>query len=292
MSSKLKGSLFVLVSSLLFGSYGIWAVLLGSDFGVFFQGWVRAFLVLLVLISVAYFTREWKPLTKADLRLYAWPCGFGIFSQAPIYYAFQHSGVGIASLIFFAASLIAAYVIGYLMLREEFTAVKVLSFILALFGLALTFYHSLGTFSFLALTLAGVNGFSSGAEVSTTKLVPPQFSAIQTSIMVWGAIFITHLPVSLLLGETQVVPQFNIHWLAMLGFTFAGVLAFWLVVEGYKYVEASIGGLIGLLEIVFAILFGTLVFSEQLHLVTILGASIIILAAAMPHTVDILKSKR
>ena len=97
---NLKGQLFVLLSAVLFGSYGIWAVLLGSDFGVFFQGYVRSFLVLLILVSIMVLTNSWKPLTKSDMKAYAWCCGFGIFTQAPLYYAFQHAGVGIVSLVF------------------------------------------------------------------------------------------------------------------------------------------------------------------------------------------------
>ncbi|MBI4138025.1 MAG: DMT family transporter [Candidatus Wildermuthbacteria bacterium] len=291
MLQKRKGSFFVLFSALLFGSYGIWAVLLGSDFGVFYQGWIRAFLVLLILVPVVYLTKAWKPLTKADLKLYAWCCGFGIFTQAPLYYAFQHSGVGIASLIFFATFLITSYIVGALMLQERTTFIKILSLILALAGLAFTFVNSLGVFSLFALALAVVNGVASGGEVSTTKLVQNNFSALQTSVMVWAAIFITHLPISLLAGETQLIPALTVPWLAMLGFTIAGVLAFWLVTEGFKYVDASIGGLIGLLEVVFAIIFGALVFSEHIYFSTALGAVIIVIAAAMPHIVDMLSKK-
>lgn len=291
MNQRIKGSFFVFLSALLFGSYGIWAVLLGSDFGVFFQGWVRAFLVLLILIPLAYFTKAWIPLSKSDLKLYAWCCGFGIFTQAPLYYAFQNSGVGIASLIFFAAFLVTSYVVGALMLNENIDRTKQIALFLALIGLVFTFWNSLGVFSFLALALAIVNGIASGGEVSTTKLIPQKFSALQTSIMVWGSIFITHLPVSLLIGEAQLTPTLSLSWLAMIGFAFAGVLAFWLVIEGFKYVEASVGGLIGLLEIVFAIVFGVLVFSENLYLSTIFGAIIIIFAASLPHFSDIFKKR-
>jgi drug/metabolite transporter (DMT)-like permease len=69
----------------------------------------------------------------------------------------------------------------------------------------------------------------------------------------------------------------------MLGFTLAGVIAFWLVIEGFKYVDASIGGLIGLLEIVFAIIFGALFFSEEITLPIIVGSLLIISAVIIPN---------
>ncbi len=280
---SLKGSIFVFLSALLFGSYGIWAVLLGSDFGVFFQGYVRSLLVLIILIPIVLFKKAWKPLTKNDWIRYAWCCGFGVFTQAPLYYAFQHAGVGISSLIFFSALLITSYAVGFVLLNESFTKIKVVSFVLASIGLVFTFFRSLEAFSLLALLLAAVNGVASGGEVATTKLVPEKFSALQTTIMIWGSIFITHLIASLVVGEHQVIPAFNMQWAAMLGFTLAGVLAFWLVVEGFKYVDASIGGLIGLLEVIFAILFGILVFHEHLTMPVLIGAVLIIGAAMLPH---------
>ncbi len=288
---NLKGQIFVLLSAVLFGSYGVWAVLLGSDFGVFYQGYVRSFLVLLVLVPLVLLTKSWKPLTRDDIKAYAWCCGFGIFTQAPLYYAFQHAGVGIVSLIFFAVSLVTAYIVGALLLDEQITKIKFYSLILGIVGLLVVFSTSLGTFSVLALLLAGFNGIASGGEVATTKLVPEKFSAMQTSIMVWGSIFVTHLSLSFLLGETQILPAFNIHWLAMLGFTLAGVCAFWLVIEGYKSVDASVGGLIGLLEVVFAILFGVLVFYEVITVSIVVGSCLIIGAAMLPHVWTLLSRK-
>ena len=285
--TKIKGPLFVFISALLFGSYGIWAVLLGSDFGPFFQGYVRSFLVLVVLVPFVLITKSWKPLSISDWKKYAWCISFAIFTQAPLYYAFQNAGVGISSLIFFSVSLITSYIIGFTLLQEALTKIKIISLSLALVGLALTFFSSLEIFSVMALLLAAVNGIASGGEVATTKLIPEKFSTIQTSVIIWGAIFLTHLPLSFLFNEKQIMPALNIHWLAMLAFALAGICAFWLVIEGFKYVDASIGGLIGLLEIVFAIIFGVIVFNELVTIFIIIGSLLIIFAATLPYLLEI-----
>lgn len=279
---EFKGAALVFLSALLFGSYGIWAVLVGSDFGIFYQGYVRAFLVLLVLIPIVFIQKSWKPLSTNDWKNYMWCIGFGVFTQAPIYYAFQHVGVGISSLILFSMMLTTSYVVGFLLLKERPTKRKIVSLALAIIGLGITFYNSLEAFSSMALLLATINGVASGGEVATTKLIPEKFSTIQTSIIVWGAIFLTHLPLSFLFGERQLIPTFNIHWFAMIGFTFAGIFAFWLVIEGFKYIDASIGGLIGLLEIIFAIIFGVVIFKEKITISIIIGSVLIISAAILP----------
>ena len=46
------------------------------------------------------------------------------------------------------------------------------------------------------------------------------------------------------------MPAWNLEWGAMLCYALSGLGGFWLVIEGFKYVDASIGGLIGLLEII------------------------------------------
>ena len=72
-------------------------------------------------------------------------------------------------------------------------------------------------------------------------------------------------------------------WLWQLGYTVASMLAFWLIIEGLKYVEAGIGGLLGLLEIIFSIVFGIFLFGEELSSKVIIGGCLILVAAALPH---------
>lgn len=290
-TKQLKGSLLIFISSILFGSYGIWSILAGKDFGVFFQGYVRAVMVLLFLVPLCIYFKSWVKIEKKDYKPFALFSLFVVFTQAPLYYAFQHSGVGIASLVFFATYLITQYVFGGLFLGEKIGKVKAISFVLATIGLLFVFNTSVGIFSLFALVMASVNGVASGAEIASTKLIRKEFGVIQTSIIGWLAIVVTHLPLSLLLGEKQMMPTFSIEWVAMLCFAISGMLAFMFVVYGYKTVEASIGGLIGLLEIVFAIIFGALVFGEHITLSIIIGSIIILCSAMLPYITEQLNKK-
>ncbi len=72
-----------------------------------------------------------------------------------------------------------------------------------------------------------------------------------------------------------------------MGYVIAGIVGFWAVIEGFKYVEASIGGLIGLLEIAFSIVFGLLLFHEGITIRSGVGALLVISAAALPHLSDL-----
>lgn len=277
-----KGYLMILLSAIGFGSYGVWARFIGVDFGIFYQGWVRSALVLAVLVPIALITKSFKSVKRADVKWISIAVFYGIFTQAPIYYAFNHMDIGTATLIFFASYVIASYIIGAVSLGEKITIIKLVALILACLGLLCIFGFSIAQFSFLALLLAAFNGIASGGEVATTKKSTEKFSSLQIGIYIWGGILLTHLPLSLLLHEPQIPLAFNSVWASMIGFAIAGLVAVWLVIEGYKYVDASIGGLIGLSEILFGVLFGILIFHESLTITTIIGGVLIILAAMLP----------
>jgi len=69
------------------------------------------------------------------------------------------------------------------------------------------------------------------------------------------------------------------------------MFGFWLLIAGLKYLEASIGGLVGLMEIIFSITFGILIFGEKLTSQIIIGGIIILIAISLPHIQDILSLK-
>lgn len=290
--TALTGYLMVLLSAIGFGSYGVWSKYIGADFGVFFQGWVRSALVLSFLIPIAYFTKSFHPIKKKDLKWILIPVIFGIATQAPLYYAYTHMDIGSVTLVFYSLFLIASYIVGKIILNEKLTIPKFISMGLAFIGLFLVYGFSIARFSFLAFFLAAMNGLASGAEVSTSKKPTNTHSSLEVSIYIWAGILLTHLPLSILFGERQIMPSFNFEWFAMGMFALAGLVSFWLVIEGYKYIDASIGGLIGLLEIIAGIVFGIMLFGERLSGSIIAGSILIILAAAFPDLVTIFKRKK
>lgn len=285
------GYLMIFFSAIGFGSYGVWSKFIGEDFGIFYQGWVRSAIVLAILIPIALATKNFKPVTKTDLKWVLVPVLFGVATQAPLYYAFINMDIGTATLVFYSMYVITSYVIGKMFLGEKITGVKLASLLLAFIGLFLVFGISLQYFTFLALFMAALNGVASGGEVATTKKTTHKFSSLQIGIYVWAGILITHLPLSLIFGETQIIPQFNFVWFSMLTFALVGLTAFWLVIEGFKYVDASIGGLIGLFEIIAGIAFGVMLFGESVTGITLLGGFVILLSAMLPDLTTILKRK-
>ncbi len=287
-----RGYLMILASSVLFGTYGVWSVIMGDQFGVFFQGWVRCVIVLAILLPLVYFTKSYRKIRKQDWKWVLATVGFAIFTQAPLYYAFNTTSIGTATLLFYAMFIIASYLVGRLFLGEKITKIKLAAMALAFLGLILIFGLSLAQFSLLGMLMAALNGVASGGEVSMTKKTTDKYPSLLITTYVWVGIFISHLIMSLAVGETQWAPELSPAWAAMVAFALAGLGAFWLVVEGFKFVEASIGSLIGLLEIIWGVVFGIVLFHEHAGATVWIGAAIIVVAGMLPDVANIIAGKR
>ena len=292
MEDSKKGIALIFISAIMFGSYGTWSRLIGNSFEVFYQSWSKALIISIILLPILLWNKQIVPLKKKD---WGWLTIFLLFTSlttAPIFYAFNHMDIGSATLLFFVSMLLTMNLVGIFFLGEKITKVRIISFILAGLGMYFVFSFSLVVFSFLAALLAIVNGIASGGEVSFSKKLSGNYSPLYITWLSWIIITITNAFLSILLGEFQHIPSFEIVWLYQLGYSIASIFGFWFIVKGLKYTEAGIGGLIGIIEIVVGIALGIIIFNEQLNTKIILGASLIIFAASLPNLQEIIQKRK
>ncbi len=287
--TKNYGASLVLLSALMFGSYGVWSRLIGGAMGSFFQGWTRALIVLILLIPIALIRREVIKIKKEDRK---WLIVFLVFTsltQAPIFYAFNHMDIGTASLLFFVSMFLTMNIIGVWSFKEKFTRVKIISLIIAIIGMYLVFSFSIIEFTLFAALMAIINGVASGGEVAFSKKLSNKYSPLYLIILSWVIILISNSIISVAIGETQVTPTLNMTWFWQLAYSITSLFAFWLVIAGFKYIDASIGALIGLMEIIFSIVFGLIIFGESLTLSVAIGGVLIIISASLLNIRGLLK---
>lgn len=242
---------------------------------------------------VYYWTfRQLRRFDRQDLKWVTIYTTFSLFTVAPIYFAFQQMDIGTATILFYAAYLIASYGVGRLFFKEKITPIKLVAMLLAIVGMVLVFGVELAGVSALALGLAIINGIASGGEVAFTKKVSEKYSPLQLTLVSWVFICITHFVAAVVTGETLLPEQTVTSFIGITLYALAAMLAFWLVVAGYKRVEASIGGLIGTLEVPFAVLLGILFFFQIPSLLTAVGGALIFIAAALPDLKDLYVARR
>jgi drug/metabolite transporter (DMT)-like permease len=261
--NKIKGSLAILATACIYGSYGVWANLIGESFDLFFQTYTRALLAWLIVVGIVIYNKDWKPIKNLrDFKVLFLIALFGVFTQS-IYYAYQTLGIGLASILYFFAILLIQFLIGFVLYKEKATLVKIVSLVFSIFGVFLIFKNDISGFGIFPAIVALVSGFAVGAQASITKLVSGKYSSWQISVFSWLGVVLVCIPLSLHFGERQILPAFDLPWLYLFTFAVIGLLVFPLLIYGYKRIDVSLGGLIGLIEIPAAILLGYLFFSEQ-----------------------------
>lgn len=288
---SIRGYAMVFASAILFGTYGVWSRLMGNTFPPFYQAWVRSILIMLIILPFMLKTKSFCRIKRQD-----WPAlgifiAFCVFTQVPLYYAFNHAPIGAVQLIFYSMFVVTAYIVGRFYLGERITKIKMISMVLAFVGLAFVFGSAVIAFAPLGLGLAMLNGVASGGEVSSSKKIENKYPP--SLVVFWGWVFtlFTHLPISILIGEKQVPISLTHAWLWLVVYAFVNAAAFWLVIVGFRYVDASVGSLIGLMEVVFGVIFGAIIFREVLSWSIYVGGLIILFAIMLPDLINILQNK-
>jgi len=286
-----RGFLFTFLAALCFGSYGVWSRLMGDVFDPFYQGWTRSIIISVLIIPILVWRGEIKRIEKADRK---WVLVFAFstaLTQAPLYYAYNHMEVGAAHLMFYVGMLLTMFAVGFAIYKEEITKIKLMSFASALLGLFVMYSISLANLAIFAALMAILNGVASGTEIAISKKITTNYSALYVTLISWLAILITNLPISYALHERVAVPAFTEAWLYQIIYSLVSLFGFWFAIIGLKYIDSSIGSLIMLLEIVFALTFGTIIFLEPFTVQKFLGASLILLAGGLPYIQNLVANK-
>lgn len=276
------GASLVVISSLFYASYGIWTKLMGDFFDGYTASALRSVLVVLVLAPIAIFYRRFEPLRlKQNWKYITGMIIASLFTWGPLYYAILHAGVGISLAIAYASIVIGSFFFGWLFGRERLTRDKAISAVLGMIGLGLIFSPTFGGVGLMALVGALVSGLSAAANVVFSKQI--HYNATQSTVVLWVTSIIANFVMAIVLNERYPAIGWHIQWFHLVFFAVASVIASWSLVKGVKLIDAGAAGILGLLEIVFGVLFGVIFFQERPELVVLLGMVTIIVAAAVSY---------
>lgn len=284
MNDKTKGISMITLSAVLFGSYGIWSRIMGHSFGEFSQAWTRAILMLVIFVPLAIFWKQLRSIKRKDVKWFLIISTLGALNQAPYYYAFSNLSIGTATLLFYAALTVWTYILGMIFFKEKITAIKFISLVLAIVGIGTIFQFSLQPSQIMAALSAVLAGMMGGTFVTLSKKISGTYSPLQIILIDVVVMFVANLIIDIAF-HTVLFPSFSDfpRWLAVLAYAGALIGANVAVIYGFKYVEPSVGALLGLTEILFAAVFGLLIFKDVLTASTLIGGLFILVAAALPN---------
>lgn len=281
---------YIMLSALLFGSYGVLSRFLSEDFNPFTATWTRSLMIVIILIIPVAYSRSFKMIRRKDIKWLSILLGSASLIFPLNFYGFTHLHVGAATLIMFSSYVITQYVIGVISFKEKITFIKIASLIAGLSGLLLvsiTQFSSVQSVSFFAIIALSMSGMMMGIEVAYTKKISHQYSGAYLTLLLYIAICLASVFCDLLFVHAGVVqwsiPNTLASWGIQAIYAGASILAFLLVVKGYKNIEPSVGGLIGLTEIIFGVFFGVLFLGEVVTVPIAIGLLLIIIASGLPY---------
>lgn len=281
-NQKIKGTGFILMSAFFYASYGVWSRLMANYFGEFSQAWTRALVLLVGTLILNIFFKFFKPVNKKD---WIW---FGVIAlmglnQAPYFYGFKHLNIGTATLIFYAALLIGGYLIGRFSFKEKITKIKLISLGLAILGMLVIYQLTLNSNQLLAVGLTILAGLMGAGGVVFTKKLSGEYPEIQIMTSYFISITVVNFIMSAIFKDSLPALGFTLPWLAQFGYLVAFLVANLAVIQGFKHLEPSVGSLIGLVEIIFGVVFGTVLFGEVIGWGVVIGSILILVAAVLPN---------
>ena len=274
-------SVALLISSLLYGLLGVFSRLIGLEFGIFYQSWTRNLIIAFFILPLLLIF-SWKRIKKNDFKWFLIRSLGDLVTMTCIFIAFNKIQIGISYFLFYAGSIIGGYVIGYLFFKERISKQKFLSLIVGLIGLlmiyTLSFDQKLAPF----YLLANIAGFSSAVWNVFSKKVSSSYSVSQIVFIDSILTAFMAFSLSLLFGERFFPPGLSSPWIANILFAVNSLLTSYLVVYGFRYIEANYGSIILLLEVFFGILFSYLLFREIPNFSASIGGVLILFAIIVP----------
>ncbi|MFC1780260.1 DMT family transporter [Patescibacteria group bacterium] len=287
---NIKGYIYVIISSIFFASYGIWSKLMSDSFDDFTQAWLRGLIVVLILLPIGLFTKKLKSIYKPDLK---WFLVFSIPGSLvfPFYFiGFRYLEIGTATLLFYSSLTITSYILGVIFFKEKMNILKMISLALGLMGLLVICKVTFDLGNIIPAIITILAGICGSIEVVFSKKVSVKYSSLQLTTFLYSIDIIINFTINLFVSKSIfTLTTDTIAWFSLIMYSISGLFAFLFVSLGYKRLEPSVAGIIGLLEIPFGIIFGIALFSEVLELSTIIGGVLIILASALPSLKQVFK---
>jgi drug/metabolite transporter (DMT)-like permease len=265
-----RGPSLLVLSAIAFSSAGfftreapinLWAMVFWRNlFGV---------VALLVIVAITYprMLREKICLGRQQLALIA----FGAFGTITYLAAFKYTAVANISILYATAPLITAAA-AWVWLKERIAGKTLIASMIALLGVSLTVFHSLGRGTLFgdALALLMTLSLSFMAVAARGNKMP----ALVTALLASGTAALLVLPLGYIEGATfSIAPKTGL-WLAGFGIvTMAIALPCYLA--GASQIPAGKGMLISALEMPLAPLWVWLAFGESPATATVIGGTLV-----------------
>ncbi len=281
---QLSGVFSLLTATFIYGFFGILSRLIGFSIPLYYQSGIRAIAAALMISFLLIFLKQWQLVGKRDLLWIIARSFFGIVAIVAFFVAVNFLQIGTVYFIFYAGSTLGGYALGKFLFSETLTPTKIVSLILSLLGLYLIYSLSVDTSKALYALISLVSGVATAFWNTLSKKISHSYSALQLSFLdnlIGGLMALTIS--ALFIREQWTFPTASLSW--GLNFLFACfyIATGQLVIYGFRRLDAQVGSLIMLAEVIFGIVLGLIFYKEIITLPALLGGLLIVVGIVLPE---------
>ena len=282
-SDTTKGIFALLGATFLYSVFGILLRTVGSEIPPFYANVTRSTVATLLFLPLLRYAGGFPHMSKRDMPWIFFRTLAGTISILLFSTSVNHLPINVTYFIFYGGSTIGGYILGRIMMNETITSLKYAALVLAFVGLGLVYHVTALTHDPLYLGLAFVCGISTAFWNISPKKLKGTLSDIQLSFLDNAlSIGLCILP-SLFFRETWILPTLTNAWVANITIGVLFVITGIQVVYGFRRLDAQVGSIIMLSEVIFAVIASYLLYNEMLTISTFFGGLCIIMAIILPE---------
>ncbi len=283
-NTQFSGILSLLTATFIYGFYGVLSRYMGFTIPLYYQSGIRAIVAAIMFLLLLISLGKWQSVGKRD---FLWIFSRGFFGEVAIigfFAAVNFLQVGTVYFIFYAGSTLGGYALGRLLFQERLTTVKILALLLSFIGLYLIYSVTVDNTKAIYIVISILSGVASAFWTILPKKISHSYSALQLGFLdnlIGGLMALTIS--AIVVKEQWVLPTPSLAWGLNLLFACSYIATGLLVIYGFRRLEAQIGSLVMLAEVVFGIILALIFFGELITLSTFIGGLLIIAGIILPE---------
>ncbi len=280
---KVLSSFSLILAGFGYALYGPLSRIVGASFGPVAQILSRAGLRLVLILIVFFVTKtKLQKIYKEDLIWFflisAMAAGTTLFYIPAVI----KLPLGLTMFLFYALGTISSYIAGHFLFREKLTRGKAIALFFVIAGLAVTFADSMTMEKSIFLIFACLSGFFYGLYSPFSKKISHKYSLTQMILIGMIVEFFIYLATWFIFRDNLAVPGLT-PWLANLFYAADVIVITYLVFYGFRHLEAQIGSLLLLSELIFILILGFVVYREVPTTAQFIGGAFIVLGMTVPQ---------
>lgn len=287
MQSKrisLSGIISLLCVSFIYGFFGILSRKIGlSQLPLYYTSGLRALFAAVLLSTLLPYHHSWKNINKKDFGIITLRGICSVMSVIAFFVAVNYLPISTAYFVVYAGTTLTGYLLGRFLFYEKLTLIKIISLLSCLIGLYLIYSFTVDVSKTLYIGIAFISGIATALWDILPKKISYTYSPVQLSFLdnIIGGFFA--LLISLLLGEHWTIPSLTTAWELNIIFGSLFVATGLLIIYGFRRLDAQIGSLVMLAEVLFAIILAFIFYGEIITPIMLTGGSLILLGIILPE---------